>query len=95
MRAWTWCRWWTRGWATAPTWSTWRCGALVVDPGRDPRPYLIKLHRRGLAARFGRGDGALADAYTIATAIVVVAAITTASGIDVAIRMQETTREET
>jgi MFS family permease len=34
--------------------------------------------------------GALADAYTIAAAIVVVAAITAASGIDVAVRMRET-----
>jgi MFS family permease len=34
--------------------------------------------------------GALADAYTITTAIVVVAAITAASGLDVAVRMRET-----
>jgi MFS family permease len=34
--------------------------------------------------------GVLADAYTIGTAIVVVAAITAASGIDVAVRMRET-----
>ncbi len=27
-------------------------GALVVDPERDPRPYLAELDRRGLAARF-------------------------------------------
>jgi glyoxylase-like metal-dependent hydrolase (beta-lactamase superfamily II)/rhodanese-related sulfurtransferase len=27
-------------------------GALVVDPARDPRPYLRALHRRGLAPRF-------------------------------------------
>jgi MFS family permease len=34
--------------------------------------------------------GALADAYSIAVAIVVVAAITAASGVDVAVRMRET-----
>jgi MFS family permease len=34
--------------------------------------------------------GVLADAYSIATAIVVVAAITAASGVDVALRMRET-----
>jgi hydroxyacylglutathione hydrolase len=27
-------------------------GALVVDPERDPRPYVAELERRGLAARF-------------------------------------------
>lgn len=27
-------------------------GALVVDPERDPRPYLTELERRGLTARF-------------------------------------------
>jgi glyoxylase-like metal-dependent hydrolase (beta-lactamase superfamily II) len=27
-------------------------GALVVDPARDPRPYLAELDRRGLVARF-------------------------------------------
>jgi hydroxyacylglutathione hydrolase len=27
-------------------------GALVVDPERDPRPYLGELERRGLAPRF-------------------------------------------
>ncbi|MGH8947864.1 MAG: MBL fold metallo-hydrolase, partial [Acidimicrobiia bacterium] len=27
-------------------------GALIVDPERDPRPYLTELERRGLRARF-------------------------------------------
>lgn len=27
-------------------------GSLVVDPGRDPRPYMGVLERRGLAPRF-------------------------------------------
>jgi glyoxylase-like metal-dependent hydrolase (beta-lactamase superfamily II) len=27
-------------------------GALVVDPERDPRPYLAELERRGLTLRF-------------------------------------------
>jgi hypothetical protein len=35
---------------------------------------------------------ALADLYSIQTAIVVVAAITAASGLDVAVRMAETNR---
>ena len=34
--------------------------------------------------------GVLADLYTISTAIIVVAAITAASGLDIALRMQET-----
>jgi MFS family permease len=38
--------------------------------------------------------GALADLYTITTAIVVVAAITAASGLDVAVRMRETINPE-
>jgi len=39
--------------------------------------------------------GVLADAYTIATAIIIVALITAASGLDVAIRMRETLRRTT
>jgi MFS family permease len=39
--------------------------------------------------------GVLADAWTIATAIVIVALITAASGLDVAIRMRETLRRHT